>query len=290
MASKSALLTYHPLVAFTFFIGAIGLSMACMHPVYVCLSFAGAFLCSCTVKGWSDTARSLVWIIPMWLVLIIANPFFVSSGSTELFHTFLGTVYWEAVVYGFCSGGMLASVFLWFMAYAHVMTSENTMALLGNVIPVISVMITQVMRLVPQFVKRGHDISQVHEACSAAAPQEKKDGTKARLRIVSILMSWGMEDGIERSQSMLSRGYGCGVKRTTYKRYSFSQSDMVLLGITLFLGILSACFAWMECSRFEFYPVLSQLTLWVGYFTYGLFLVIPGVLQGKEWWQWRLLK
>ena len=86
------------------------------------------------------------------------------------------------------------------------MNSANTMALFGNVLPIVSLMVSQVMRLVPQFVARGRGIAAAQDAVSAAAPQTKRQQTAGRLRIVSVLMGWGMEDGIERSDAMRAQG------------------------------------------------------------------------------------
>ena len=56
--------TYHPAVAFVFLACVIVFSMAAMHPVYVVISFIGAFIMSCVTRGFKPTARSLTWIVP----------------------------------------------------------------------------------------------------------------------------------------------------------------------------------------------------------------------------------
>ena len=43
--------TYHPAVAFVFLACVIVFSMAAMHPVYVVISFIGAFIMSCVTRG-----------------------------------------------------------------------------------------------------------------------------------------------------------------------------------------------------------------------------------------------
>ena len=169
-------------MAFAFLASAIVLSMAALHPAYVCLSLAGAFACSCVTRGWRASLRSLRWMVPLCLVVAVANPFFSASGSTELFRIGMRAVYLESVLYGLCAGGMFASVFLWFASYSVCMTSENFMALFGNAAPVVTFMVSQVMRLVPQFVKRGRTISLVQESSSAASPCGKKEQTQGRMR------------------------------------------------------------------------------------------------------------
>lgn len=279
--------TYHPAVAFVFLACAIVISMAALQPVLVALSFLGALACSVVCRGARATAGSFVWIVPLWLVVAIANPLFSASGSTEILRIGVRAVYVESLVYGACSGGMLASVFLWFSSYAACMNSANTMALFGNVLPIVSLMVSQVMRLVPQFVARGRGIAAAQDAVSAAAPQTKRQQTAGRLRIVSVLMGWGMEDGIERSDAMRARGYDCGARRTTYKRYRFGRADAsVLAAIVVLAAIAGACAA-AVCLRFSFYPTLSGWGAWWAYLPYALLMAVPSALRFKEWLLWR---
>ncbi len=279
--------TYHPAVAFVFLACAIVISMAALQPVFVALSFLGALACSVVCRGARATAGSFVWIVPLWLVVAIANPLFSASGSTEILRIGVRAVYVESLVYGACSGGMLASVFLWFSSYAACMNSANTMALFGNVLPIVSLMVSQVMRLVPQFVARGRGIAAAQDAVSAAAPQTKRQQTAGRLRIVSVLMGWGMEDGIERSDAMRARGYDCGARRTTYKRYRFGRADAsVLAAIVVLAAVAGACAA-AVCLRFSFYPTLSGWGAWWAYLPYALLMAVPSALRFKEWLLWR---
>ena len=285
--NRNPFATYHPTVAFVFLACAIVISMAALQPVFVALSFLGALACSVVCRGARATAGSFVWIVPLWLVVAIANPLFSASGSTEILRIGVRAVYAESLVYGACSGGMLASVFLWFSSYAACMNSANTMALFGNVLPIVSLMVSQVMRLVPQFVARGRGIAAAQDAVSAAAPQTKRQQTAGRLRIVSVLMGWGMEDGIERSDAMRARGYDCGARRTTYKRYRFGRADAsVLAAIVVLAAIAGACAA-AVCLRFSFYPTLSGWGAWWAYLPYALLMAVPSALRFKEWLLWR---
>lgn len=264
--------------------------MAAMHPVYVCLSLAGAFACSAVTRGLRPTLRALRWIVPLCLVVAAANPLFSASGSTELFRIGLRAVYLESLVYGLCAGGMFASVFLWFASYAACMTSENSMALLGNVAPTVTFMISQALRLLPQFLTRGRVIMQVQDAVSVAAPRGKKESAAARMRVVNVLMGWGMEDGLERSDAMRARGYGCGVKRTTYQRFRIRRADAALLLVIFVLALASAVSLYAAVSTYDFYPVMTPLAPWWGYAVYGVFMMVPVMLQAKEWWLWQSCK
>lgn len=283
----NAFQTYHPAVAFAYLACAIVVSMAALQPVFVVLSLAGALGCSAVVRGIRPTLGSLKWALPLWLVVTVANPLFSASGSTELVRIGYRGIYAESLAYGACSGAMLASVFLWFSSYAACMSSANTMSLFGNVLPVVSLMVSQVMRLVPQFVARGRDVAAAQDAVSAAAARTKRDAVAGRLRIVSVLMGWGMEDGIERSDAMRARGYDCGRRRTTYRRYRLGRADAALLAVIAVLAAASAACAAAACLRFSFYPRMEGWAEWWVYVPYALLMLVPPALQLKEWWTWR---
>ena len=160
---------FHPAVALLYCGVALVFSMAVMQPVYLVLTFAGQLAFSFILQG-SRALRGLMWQAPLVLVLAVANPLFVSVGSTELFRIGLHAVYAEALAFGLCQGLMLANVLLAFSNAARVISSDKAMAVLGNAAPVVSLMISMAMRLVPQFARRGRIIASVQSACTAADP------------------------------------------------------------------------------------------------------------------------
>lgn len=280
--------SYHPAVAFSFLACALAFTMACLQPLFAAVSLAGALVCSAVCRGGKATLLSLRWVVPLCLVVAAANPFFVASGSTELFHVGQRAIYLEALAYGLCSGGMFAAVFLWFASYAACMDSENSLALFGNVLPVVTLMVSQVLRLVPQFVSRGRAVAAVQDAASSAAPAGKRDAARGRMRIVSVLMGWGMEDALERSDAMRARGYDCGARRSTYRRYRLGAGDAVVLLVVFALAAASAAGAWAACSGYSFYPVMDAPGPWWRVLPYALLMMVPPALWTKDWWRWRM--
>ena len=277
---------YHPLVGFSYLAVAIVFCMAAFHPVYIAISFAGAITSSFVFKGIKPTLRSLTWTVPLCIIIAIGNMIFSSAGSTELFSILGRSFYLESLCYGITMGGMFAAMMLWFMVYAAIMDSESTATVMGNILPLVSLMISQVMRLVPQFLKRGASIQAVQNATSAAAVHTKKDIMGQNLRTLSVLMSWGMEDGIVRSDAMRARGYGCGIKRSRYRRQRFSARDGIALAVIVTLTAINAFLATVACSQFSFYPYMDTLVVWWGYAPYIIFVAIPLFLAVKERLAW----
>lgn len=277
---------YHPIVAFLYLAIAICFTMLAFHPVYVALSCAGALVASLVCKGLRRTLSSLWLLVIVALIVAIANFAFSQAGDTILFSLFGHAFRLEALCYGATTGGMLAGTLLWFMVYAAVMDAEATASVFGSVLPTVSLMVSQVLRLVPQFIRRGHAVGAVQNATSAAAATTKKEVAAQNARLLSVLMGWGMEDGLKRSDAMRARGYGCGVARTRYRRQRFAVRDGVVVAILVALAGLNAFLAVVACSQFSFYPYMDTLVMWWGYIPYVVLMLVPVALAGKERLAW----
>ncbi len=287
LAANNPFSIYHPAVAFVYLACCIVFSMVMMHPVYAALSFMGAFACACLVQGVRKAARTLTLALVLALTVAVANVIFVTSGSTELFRVGLRVFSLESLIYGMTAGAMLASVFLWFFSYAAYMGSDNSLALFGNLFPMVTLMVSQVLRLMPQFVKRGRDIAAVQNAASSAAARTRWEVVADRLRVISVLTGWGMEDSLVRGDAMRARGYACGVRRTTYKRLRIGQGDVVAIVIVCVFALVNATLAARTLAGFSFYPTVVGATSWWLYAPYTAFVSIPLFVAIGEWWRWR---
>ena len=293
--------TYHPLVAATYLVAVLAFTMGAFHPLFLIPSLAGALIYSALLRGRGATGRSLVWQLPLVLVIALVNPVFSQSGSTVLFtwgqmHAY----YLESLCYGVCMGVMLVAVMVWFSNLSHILTSDKLMQLTGSVAPTLGLMITMVLRLVPQFVRRGAAIGSVQTACTAAGPggqdqprspnlaRRKAAQLKGSMRSISVLMGWGMEDSLDTAEAMRARGWGVAAKRTTYRRSSFRLADGVVMGLLAALIAASAWCAATACGCFSFYPTMTWANpLWWGYYPYVALLLVPAFLWLKERFAWR---
>lgn len=90
----------HPAVSFTYFAAVIGMTLACMHPVLSPLSFLGAAAFLVCLKGWKSLLGTMRFLLPMMLVIVVANPLFNHRGVTMLFMLFDQWITLEAIGYG----------------------------------------------------------------------------------------------------------------------------------------------------------------------------------------------
>lgn len=272
----------HPAVAFTYLVCAAAFAMAVPHPVYAALSLAGAAACGCCTCGARACARKVGPLAGVIALVAVTNLIFVGEGSTVLLRVGERALTLESLEYGLCAGTMLAAVFLWFTSYAACMDSSATEALLGRAAPTVSLMVSQVMRLVPQFARRGRAIMGASAATTSAAPAGTRERASGHLRTVTVLMGWGLEDGVARADAMRCRGYGCGRKRTSYRRYRLSGGDAALIACVLALSAANAALAAIALAQFSFYPTPPRLLAWWGYLPYLALMMFAPALFARE--------
>ena len=279
--SVAAFSMSHPAVPALYIVLTLGLTMFSMQPVLIALSLAGGLAYGFATRGAVCTLGALRWQLPVILIIALVNPLFSASGSTELFHIGMRAVYLESMAYGLCMGGLFVASVLWFEAAASMLEYDKVLALLGNAAPVIALMISMCMRLIPQFLRRGRTVLAVQDAIDVPG-RAPADPVRSRLRASSVLMGWGMEDSLERADAMRSRGWGAATRRTTYARYRLGRRDIAaLIGLALF-GAAAVAVAWTATTQYSFYPQLSVPSPWPGYVVYAAWMALPCVLHAID--------
>ncbi len=283
-AAHNPFILYHPAVTLAYLVCVAVFTMAVPQPVYVALSCAGAAACSICVHGVRAGIRRAAWMVPLIAIVALANMLFVSEGTTVLF-TLAGRAFTlEGLLYGICSGGMLAAMMLWITSCVACVDSADIIELAGRTAPTIALMVTTVMRLIPQLVRRGRAVEATLAATPAAAPRTARERTSAHLRTTSVLMGWSLEESLVRADTMRARGYACGAARTAYRRHRIRRADIVMLVTIALLAALCAPTAAIAVSQYSFYPHPPQLVAWWGYAPYVALVLVPVILSVR-WWR-----
>lgn len=285
--------TYHPMINFIFFIGAFLFGMLLMHPAYLACSMILSVVYYITIRR-SAGVKYVLGMIPLYLVLSIANPLFNPNGETVLF-TYLGgrTFTLEALLYGLVLSALFVSVINWFASYNAVMTSDKFLYLFGRWIPSLSLVLTMVLRFVPSYQKQIEKIGGARK-CIGKSMGDGTNREKAEhgLTIVSALTSWALEGGIITADSMRSRGYGCG-KRTSFCLYRLEKRDWMLLTVMMICiaGILVCTICGGAQAAFLPHIAIEMNGYTIaGIVFYSIFLSIPTVLNIGEDIVWHILR
>lgn len=159
----------HPAVPAVFVVITLGLTMFSMHPALVVISFVGGLAYAVCVHGTCAALSSLRWQLPVVLVVALVNPLFVHMGSTELFSFFGRPVFLESLLYGCTMALLFLASVQWFTAGSAMLSYDKVLGLLGNSIPVVALMVSMAMRLVPRFLRRGREIASVQDVALSCA-------------------------------------------------------------------------------------------------------------------------
>ena len=185
---------------------------------------------------------------------------------------------------------MLAAVVTWFSCYTAVMTSDKFVYLFGRVIPALSLVLSMTLRFVPKFQAQ---LQVVSEAQRCIGRDVSNGGVLQRLRnaitILSIMVTWSLENAIETADSMKSRGYGLP-GRTAFSIYRFDSRDQSALSWLLYCGFFLCCGAAAKGFYWRYYPTargvpLTPMTvcLQAVYLALCLMPVILNIRADREW-------
>ena len=276
----------HPAVNFLFFVGVIGMSVVIQHPAYLIAGAITGGVYYFLLNG-KKGIRPTVALLPMFIILTIVNPLFNTLGETPLFFLWGRPYTLEALLYGGALASMFVVVMLWFGCYNRVLTSDKFTSLFGNLIPSISLLLVMVFRMVPNLIRKAHQITGARSAIGKGPGSSAKEKLLGGMAVLGTLTGWALEGSIVTGDSMRARGYGTA-KRTSFMRYTMTAADWALLAVmTLLLGITIAAVAIGQASA-VFVPTLTiSPTSW-GMAAYTSYLLIPIVLHGKEKIQWHI--
>ena len=256
MKHRDTFSSYHPIINFLYFVLVLVFSMFFMHPISLLISLASALIYAIDLNGRKAVQFSLRYMLPMMLLAAVTNPVFNHAGITILLYLPTGNpLTLESILYGIASAVMLASVITWFSCYTAVMTSDKFVYLFGRVVPALSLILSMTLRFVPKFKAQFQVVSQA-QICVG---RDLDNGSLVRriknaVTIISIMITWSLENAIETADSMKSRGYGLK-GRTAFSIYRFDRRDRLALGWLLFCGIMILYGVFSECMEWATTPV-----------------------------------
>ena len=201
---------YHPVVNFLYFALVLAFSMIFMHPVCLAVSLLCSVAYSVYINRRKAVRFNLMFMLPILLLTAILNPLFNHAGVTILAYFRSGNpLTLESIIYGVAAAVMLVTVIGWFSCFNAVITSDKFVYLFGRLIPAMSLILAMALRLVPRFKAQARVISNA-QRCIGRDISSGSIFTRARngMKIISILVTWALENAIDTADSMKSRGYG----------------------------------------------------------------------------------
>ena len=280
---------------FLYFGLVIAFTMFLMHPVSLAISLVSALVYAVYLNGRRAVRASLLYLLPMMAVAALVNPAFNHKGATILTYLPSGNpLTLESILYGVAAAAMLAAVITWFSCYTAVMTSDKFVYLFGRIIPALSLVLSMALRFVPKFKAQFQTVS---EAQRCVGRDVSNGGVIQRLRngitIISIMVTWSLENAIETADSMKSRGYGLP-GRTAFSIYRFDSRDRAALVWLLYCGFFLFCGGMAKGFYWRYYPTakgvpLTPLTVSLQ-LVYLALCLTPVILNMRADWAWHVLQ
>ncbi|MCI7472597.1 MAG: energy-coupling factor transporter transmembrane protein EcfT [Clostridiales bacterium] len=295
MKNRDTFSSCHPLVNFLYFGLVLVFSMFFMHPASLLISLACAIAYNVYLNGRKAVRFQLLYMLPMMAMAALVNPAFNHEGATLLCYLPTGNpLTLESILYGAAAAMMLAAVITWFSCYNAVMTSDKFVYLFGRVIPALSLVLSMTLRFVPKFKAQFRVVSEAQRCVGRdTSTGSVLQRLKNAITILSIMVTWSLENAIETADSMKSRGYGLP-GRTAFSIYRFDDRDRAVLlwlgfcGFYIFAGWMAGGLYW------RYYPTVKSAP--VTPFTVSFQLVYlalcltPVILDRHEDRTWRSLE
>ena len=282
---------FHPLVNLVYFVAVIGFAMFFMHPVCLVISLFCAFSYALYLNGKKAIRFALIIMLPMLIFTAALNPLFNHQGATILAYLPNGNpITLESTLYGMAAATMLITVIAWFSCFNKVMTGDKIVYLFGRAIPALSLILAMSLRFVPRFRAQIKIVSNAQK-CIGRDVTKGRVLQKARhgIKILSIMVTWALENAIDTADSMKARGYGLP-GRTAFSIFRFDRRDA--LGLVYILACAAAVIvgAVTGAYRFRYFPTilgewsgLWTVIVFVAYFALAAFPIIVNIREAIIW-------
>jgi len=296
--NKDVFSSFHPIVNMLYFMAVICFSMFFMHPICLSISLLCSFSYAVYLSGKKAVQMGVIFMLPILIFTAILNPLFNHQGSTILAYLPNGNpLTLESTMFGLATAIMLISIISWFSCFNSVMTSDKFVYLPGRLIPSLSLILSMALRFVPLFKTQLKVISNAqkcigHNVTNGSIIQRAKHGIK----ILSIMVTWALENAIETADSMKSRGYGLP-GRTAFSIFRFDKRDACAIIYILVCATAILAGTILEIYRFRYFPTIKHIAdNWPAPWTAALFVIyfalcaFPLILNIREDLIWKRIK
>lgn len=278
----------NPAAVAVYYICVLAVTMFSVNPLLLGIALVTSV--SCAVVSGTANLRAHLFSAAVFLIAAVLNPLFVHKGLTVLFYLNDRPFTLEAVIYGLCAAAMITAALYRLRELSEALSSDKVIYLFGRFSPRLALLLSMAIRYVSLFKQRWHKISDTQRALGLYDDGNLIDAARGRARVLSVLITWTLENGIVTAESMESRGYGSG-RRTSYAVYRVRPSDVVFMLACILLTAVTV--VGVRFSRVVFYPGLSMdlLSPWgaAGAAAFAVLSILPILINAAEVIRWRLL-
>lgn len=279
----------NPVAVAVYYLCVTLITMFSQDPVIALLSLSAA-IAVCTVTGAAGRREHLFSLL-LYIVLAVINPLIVHNGVTVLFYLNDRPITWEATAYGLTAAATLCAALYWLRALSKAMTGDRVLYAIGRLSPGAALLLSMTIRYIGLFKQRWRKIQDSQRALGLYRDGNLIDAVRGRARVLGILITWTLENGIITAESMEARGYGAR-RRTSFAHYRMHTADAVLIAASALLSLITVI--GISRTAVRYYPALSadlrQPYHIISGAAFALLCTIPLIKEGKEAIRWRCLR
>ncbi len=273
---------FHPVVNLIYFISVIGIATISLNPVLLGIGLVCSVAYSIMLCSTNSIKLNLTFVLPLMIFSIIINPILNHRGITIVGYLPTNTpVTMESILYGIASAVMIGEIINWFMCFNKIITEDKFIYLFGKAAPSLAIIISMIFRFVPRLCRQFKEVY-------------KATGSKRNFKdigdVISIVLTKSLEDAVDTSTSMKSRGYGIKNRKSYYK-VKFDTRDLItLISIILLFGIVISGFKIGIITVLYFPKFVFDLKINIFYIVYFALCVLPIFIEVKEVLVWKRLR
>lgn len=279
---------YNPIAVAVYYLCMTLITMFTMNPIILMISLVASVVnYALYAKG---GIRPHIFSVVLFLILAVINPLVNHNGMTVLFYLNERPITMEAALYGVTAAGMTVASLYWLRAFGKAMTADKLLYLFGRLSPKISLILSMAIRYVELMRNRWKKIQTTQKALGLYDDGNLIDAMRGRARVLSILITWVLENGIITAESMEARGYG-STRRSYFKLFRFRGRDLLVIAVSIALAAVGI--VGLSYASIDWYPGIktnldAPISI-IGYIGFGILAILPVMINTKEAIRWRYL-
>ncbi|MDO4562644.1 MAG: energy-coupling factor transporter transmembrane component T [Clostridia bacterium] len=284
---------FHPLVNVVYFALVMLLSAILTHPVCLAVSLSCS-VCFALLLNNGKAGRTVLFILPAALFAALINVAFNHRGATILAYFPSGNPFtMESAAYGAAAAAMVVTSVCWAMGLVKTLTSDKIVYLFSKSSPSLSLVLSMTLRFVPLFTMRLKTVAAAQKGLGGGEKSSVRARVRNAISVLSIVLTWSMENAIQTADSMKGRGYSLP-NRSAFSIFRFDKRDGAAMVYIMLFGASTAAAYFSGAIRFSYFPIFktsqpSPMTA-VGMAAFLMLCVMPIAINLWEGYRWKSLK
>lgn len=283
---------FNPNSILAFYLCAILPPMLFNNPIIGILSFVGASAVLVSIKK-DGSAKSIGICIALPFLSALISAIFVHNGATILFFINNSRITLEAILRGLSTGICIAAIILWCFSFSAIFTSDKLLYVFGSFSPKMALLLSMTLRYIPLIKEQYNKTKKAQISLGLYKDNNLIDKFKGTLKVLSIIVTWALENGIICADSMTARGYGVG-KRSYFAIFRWEKPDLFLLGTSAVLGAFILIAGFTKALDIIWYPRIQFTEIGalqiICFVVYTLLSLLPVIIEEKKERTWKSLQ